>query len=289
MDLTHSNKDIGTTEKRIPLAANAASRQMRLAPKRATATWWNGSFDPSFSPTDVDHFVALDNVVLTDRVGGNEVASAGGRIIRRRTNLTGSTPAPTTVCPFWDRWSRLTTTAAVVRERARGTLVPFRDPPTRWCRPAGATGQRRPLTGSLALDGPVDRRASDAEQVAELGGAVFAGPVQGHQVGFLAHAELGLLAPQAALGRGAPAKLRSSAALSSESALTTSAPSAASPRARAPFGSRVRARTRHPLSRRRRLTALPWRPVEPTTPIVLPSGSMLTVYRRPVSRCSTLR
>jgi hypothetical protein len=39
----------------------------------------------------------------------------------------------------------------------------------------GATGQRRPLTGGVALDGPVDRRASNAEQVAELRDAVLAG------------------------------------------------------------------------------------------------------------------
>jgi hypothetical protein len=58
------------------------------------------------------------------------------------------------------------------------------------------------LASLFALDGAVYGRALDAEEVAELGGAVLAGTVQGDEVRFLAGVELGLLAAQVALGFG---------------------------------------------------------------------------------------
>jgi hypothetical protein len=48
----------------------------------------------------------------------------------------------------------------------------------------------------------VDGRAGDAEEIAELGGAVLACSVQLDEVHFLPRVELGLLAVQATLGLG---------------------------------------------------------------------------------------
>jgi len=56
------------------------------------------------------------------------------------------------------------------------------------------------VTSLVALDGAIDRRTRDSEEVAELGGAVFAGSVQRDEVRLLARVELGLFAAQAALG-----------------------------------------------------------------------------------------
>lgn len=52
---------------------------------------------------------------------------------------------------------------------------------------------------ALGLD---DRGAPDVEEVGELGGAVFSGLEQLHQMGFLARVQLGLFAAEPALGLG---------------------------------------------------------------------------------------
>ena len=50
-----------------------------------------------------------------------------------------------------------------------------------------------------AFEGAVDRRAADAEEVCELGGAVVASLEERDQVGLLSGVELGLLAAEPAL------------------------------------------------------------------------------------------
>jgi hypothetical protein len=52
----------------------------------------------------------------------------------------------------------------------------------------------------LSLDGAVDRRAADAEELGDLESAVLAAVYQGDQVCFLASVELGLLAAKPAVG-----------------------------------------------------------------------------------------
>ncbi len=78
--------------------------------------------------------------------------------------------------------------------RSRWTAA-IRFPTTR-CRQRVTAGQRPPLACGVALDGPIDGRTSHPEQVAELGDAVLAGPVQRDEVGLLADVEPGLLPPQ---------------------------------------------------------------------------------------------
>jgi hypothetical protein len=55
---------------------------------------------------------------------------------------------------------------------------------------------------ALALDGPVDRRAADAEELGDFEGAVLAAVYQRDQVRLLATVELGLFATQPTLGLG---------------------------------------------------------------------------------------
>ena len=62
----------------------------------------------------------------------------------------------------------------------------------------GAGGGPLLSASPVALDRAIDGGASDAEQVAELGGAVFAGAVQRDEVRFLARVELGLPSLEAA-------------------------------------------------------------------------------------------
>ncbi len=57
-------------------------------------------------------------------------------------------------------------------------------------------------SGLVALDGAVDGGAGDADEVAEFGGAVLAGIVQGDQMCFLPGVELGLLATKPPFGLG---------------------------------------------------------------------------------------
>jgi hypothetical protein len=57
-----------------------------------------------------------------------------------------------------------------------------------------------PLPGSVTADGAVHGRPGDAEQVADLGGAVLARLQQRDQMRFLPRVELGLLAPEPAFG-----------------------------------------------------------------------------------------
>lgn len=58
----------------------------------------------------------------------------------------------------------------------------------------GCLAVRLLLASGLALDCSVHRGASYAEQLAELGGAVFAGVVQREEVRFLAGVQFGLAA-----------------------------------------------------------------------------------------------
>ena len=59
-----------------------------------------------------------------------------------------------------------------------------------------------PGSDAFAFDSAVDGGSADAEQVGHLGGAVLAAVHQRYEARFLATVELGLLAPQPALGLG---------------------------------------------------------------------------------------
>jgi len=74
-----------------------------------------------------------------------------------------------------------------------------------WCGGGSAPGG---CCRFAAGDGAVDSGAGHAEQIAEFGCAVFAAAQQFDQVRFLARVELGLLAPQVALGLRHPHALR---------------------------------------------------------------------------------
>src|SRR3954454_5569410 len=94
--------------------------------------------------------------------------------------------------------------AAVARRRCPAGVSDTGRPAPRTAVNASMSPPRESGSGfdALALDGAVDRRAADAEELGDFEGAVLATVYQRDQVRLLATVELGLFATQPTLGLG---------------------------------------------------------------------------------------